>query len=41
MSDAIATALIAAGGTILGAGLTAVGAYVRGSNEAAEETAQI
>lgn len=28
MSDAIATALIASGGTILGAGLTAVGAYV-------------
>lgn len=41
MSETIATALIASGGTILGAGLTAVGAYVRGSNESAEETAQI
>ena len=28
MSEAITTALIAAGGTILGAGLTAVGAYI-------------
>lgn len=28
MSEAITTALIAAGGTILGAGLTAVGAYL-------------
>lgn len=28
LSEAITTALIAAGGTILGAGLTAVGAYV-------------
>ena len=28
MSEAIATALIAAGGTILGTGLTAVGAYL-------------
>jgi hypothetical protein len=28
LSDAITTALIAAGGTVLGAGLTAIGAYV-------------